>query len=175
MVRIVPVDPQTAQGKTKELLDGVKARLGVIPNMTRAMAVSPAVLEAYMGIFGALSQVALSLKVREQLALDVGQASECDYCVSAHSQMGMRLGLTEQAVLDSRQGHSADPKIDAHLRFARMFVETRGMVTDADVAAVGEAEIAQVVAHVGLNTFTNYFNHVANTTLDFPIAPTLPA
>src|SRR5262245_47188861 len=180
MERIVPVDPQTAQGKTKELLDGVKAKLGVIPNMTRAMAVSPAVLEAYLGIFGALSQGVLPPTVREQLALDVSQANECDYCVSAHSLIGKRVGLTEQAVLDSRQGHSADPKTDPLLRFARTLVEKRGLVTDADVAAVreaggGDAEIAEVVAHVGLNTFTNYFNHVAATTLDFPKAPALPA
>lgn len=88
--------------------------------------------------------------------------------------------MTEQAVLDSRRGHSADPKTDALLRFARTLVEKRGLVTDADVAAVraaggGDAEIAEVVAHVGLNTFTNYFNTVAATTIDFPKAPALPA
>ena len=58
-------------------------------------------------------------------------------------------------------------------------MEKRGLVTDADVAAVreaggGDAEIAEVVAHVGLNTFTNYFNTVADTTIDFPKAPALP-
>jgi alkylhydroperoxidase family enzyme len=56
----------------------------------------------------------------------------------------------------------------------------RGLVDDADIAAVreaghGDAEIAEVVAHVGLNTFTNYFNHVAGTTLDFPKVPALSA
>ena len=109
MERIVPVDPQTAQGKAKELLDAVKAKLGLVPNMTRAMAVSPAVLEAYLGISGALAHGVLPPKVREQLALDVGQANECDYCVSAHSTIGKRVGLTDQAIFDSRQGHSADP------------------------------------------------------------------
>ena len=179
MERITPVDPQTAQGKAKELLDAVKAKLGLVPNMTRAMAVSPAVLEAYLGISGALTHGVLPPKVREQLALDIGQANRCDYCVSAHSTIGKKVGLTDQAVLDSRKGHSADPKTDALLRFARTLVEKRGLVTDADVAAVretggGDAEIAEVVAHVGLNTFTNYFNNVANTTIDFPIAPALP-
>lgn len=180
MERIVPVDPHTAQGKAKELLDAVKAKLGLVPNMTRAMAVSPAVLEAYLGLSGALAHGVLPPQVREQLALDVGQANGCDYCVSAHSAIGKRVGLTEQAVLDSRRGHSADPKTDALLRFARTLVEKRGLVTDADVAAVrkaggGDAEIAEVVAHVGLNTFTNYFNTVAATTIDFPKAPALPA
>ena len=44
MERIVPVDPQTAQGHTKELLEIVKSKMGRVPNITRAMAVSPAVL-----------------------------------------------------------------------------------------------------------------------------------
>lgn len=177
MERIVPVDPHTAQGRAKELLDAVKAKLGVVPNMTRAMAVSPAVLEAYLGMSGALAHGVLPPQVREQLALGVGQANGCDYC---HSALGRRAGLTEQAVLDSRRGRSADPKTDALLRFARTLVEERGRVTDADVAAVreaggGDAEIAEVVAHVGLNTFTNYFNTVAATAIDFPKAPALPA
>ena len=60
----------------------------------------------------------------------------------------------------------------------RTLVEKRGLVTDADVESVraaggGDTEIAEVVAHVALNTFTNYFNNVANTTIDFPKAPDL--
>src|SRR5262245_52893793 len=180
MERITPINPQAAQGRARELLDAVKARLGIIPNMTRSMAVSPPVLEAYLGFIGALGQGVLPARVREQLALDVGEANHCDYCVSAHSLLGKRAGLTEQDVQDSRRGESADPTADPLLRFARTGVEKRGVVTEADVAAVreagfGDAEIAEVVAHVGLNTFTNYFNHVAGTALDFPRAPALSA
>jgi uncharacterized peroxidase-related enzyme len=178
MERISPVDPQAAQGKAKDLLDAVKAKLGMVPNMTRAMAASPSVLEAYLGISGALSHGVLPARVREQLALAVGQVNHCDYCVSAHSAIGRRVGLSDQDVLDSRRGTSADPKADALLRFARVVVEKQGVVDDADVAAVrdagyGDAEIAEVVAHVALNVFTNYFNNVAGTAIDFPRAPAL--
>ena len=113
MERISLVNPQTAQGKAKELLDAVKAKLGIVPNMTRAMAVSPPVLDAYLGFSGALSHGVLRPRVREQLALDVGEENHCDYCVSAHSAIGKAVGLTEQDVLDSRRGTSADPKTDA--------------------------------------------------------------
>jgi AhpD family alkylhydroperoxidase len=146
MERITPVNPQAAQGRAKELLDAVKAKLGVVPNMTRSMAVSPSVLDAYLGFSSALAHGVLPARVREQLALDVGEANHCDYCVSAHSALGKRAGLVE----------------------------------DADLAAVreagyGDAEIAEVVAHVALNIFTNYFNNVAGTTIDFPKAPALSA
>lgn len=178
MERITPVNLQTVQGRPKELLDAVKGKLGIVPNMTRLMAVSPSVLEAYVGFIAALGHGVLPVQVREQLALDVGEANHCDYCVSAHSLLGKRAGLTEQEVLDSRRGASADPKADVLLRFARKVLETRGVIEDADIAAVrdagfGDAEIAEVVAHVGLNVFTNYFNNVAGTDIDFPKAPAL--
>jgi uncharacterized peroxidase-related enzyme len=180
MERINPINPQAAQGRAKELLDAVKSKLGLVPNMTRAMAVSPPVLDAYLGFSGALGHGVLPARVREQLALDVSEDNRCDYCVSAHSAIGKRAGLTDQEILDSRRGASADPKTDALLRFARTVVAMRGVVDDADIAAVrdagyGDAEIAEVVAHVALNIFTNYFNNVAGTTIDFPKAPALSA
>lgn len=182
MQRITPINVETAHGRAKELLDAVKGKLGIVPNMTRAMAVSPAVLEAYLGFIGALGQGVLPGRIREQLALDVGQANDCEYCVSAHSVLGKGAGLSEREVLDSRRGTSADPRADALLRFARTVLEKKGMIADADIAAVrkagfGDAEIAEVVAHVGLNVFTNYFNQVACTDLDFPrvdVASALP-
>jgi hypothetical protein len=66
----------------------------------------------------------------------------------------------------------------ALLRFARTVVTKQGIVDDADVEAVkaagyGDAEIAEAVAHVALNVFTNYFNNVAGTAIDFPRAPAL--
>lgn len=179
MARITPVDFQTAQGRTKELLDAVKSKLGIVPNLTRSMAVSPAVLEGYLGLSGSLGHGVLPAKVREQLALDVGEANHCDYCVSAHSAIGKRAGLSDEEIIANRRGTSHDPKTDVLLRFARTVVAKRGLVEDADLASVreagyGDAEIAEVVAHVALNVFTNYFNNVAQTTIDFPKAPALP-
>jgi uncharacterized peroxidase-related enzyme len=175
MQRITPIDPESAQGRAKELLDAVNAKLGIVPNMTRSMAVSPPVLDAYLSFIGALAHGVLPARVREQLALDIGQANDCDYCVSAHSVLGKGAGLSDREVTDSRRATSADPKADVLLRFARTVLEKKGKIKDADVAAVrqagfGDAEIAEVVAHVGINVFTNYFNHVAGTVLDFPKA-----
>jgi uncharacterized peroxidase-related enzyme len=179
MERITPVSLDTVQGKAKQLLDAVKAKLGIVPNMTRSMAVSPSVLDAYLGFSGALAHGVLPAGVREQLALDVGEANHCDYCVSAHTYIGKNVaGLSDKDILDSRKGTATDPKTDALLRFARTVVAKQGVVDDADVEAVraagyGDAEVAEVVAHVALNIFTNYFNNVAGTAIDFPKAPAL--
>src|SRR3954454_25188860 len=138
MERITPVNLQAVQGRTRELLDAVKGKLGLVPNMTRSMAVWPPVLEAYLGFIGALGHGVLPARVREQLALNIGEANDCDYCVSAHCVLGKGAGLTEQDVLDSRRGASADPKEDVLLRFARTVLEERGAVEDADIAAMRE-------------------------------------
>src|SRR5262245_50799976 len=152
----------------------------MVPNMMRAMANAPAVLDGYLSLSGALEKGRLSARTREQLALAVGQANQGDYCVAAHAAIGTAVGLTADQIRDSRLGTGVDSRIDALIRFARKLVETRGRVTDEDLDAVRAAGfddgvIAEVVAQVALNIFTNYFNLVADTDLDFPGAPELRA
>ena len=178
MSRIHQINPQAATGKAKELLDAVQGKLGLVPNMTRAMANSPAVLDGYLSLSGALSKGALSAKSREQIALAVAQANECEYCLAAHSAIGKMVGLSVDQILDSRRGASVDPKTDAIIQFARQVVDQRGLVSDANIAQVRAAglddgAIAEIVANVALNIFTNYFNHVAETEIDFPRAEAL--
>ena len=78
MQRLKSISPESATGKAKELMDSVRAKLGKVPNMMRTMAVSPAVLEGYLQLSGALAHGKLSVKVREQLALAVSQENGCE-------------------------------------------------------------------------------------------------
>ena len=130
------------------------------------------------GVSGALGKGALSAKLREQLSLAISQVNGCDYCLAAHSAIGRTVGLTAEQIQDSRRGAAVDPRTDALIHFALEVVRTRGRVGDAALAEVREAGfddgvIAEVVAHVALDVFTNYFNNVARTDLDFPRAPKL--
>jgi uncharacterized peroxidase-related enzyme len=180
MTRINPIDPDAATGHSKELLDAVKHKLGMVPNMTRAMANSPVVLEGYLQLSAALGKGRIPAKVREQIALAVAQVNRCEYCLAAHSTIGKAVGLSPDQVRDSRRAAAVDGKTNALLHFARRVVDARGQVTDADLATVRAAgwddgAIAEVVANVALHVFTNYFNLVADTDLDFPPAPPLSA
>jgi uncharacterized peroxidase-related enzyme len=178
MSRIKQLATENASDRARTMLEAVRHKLGLVPNMTRAMANSPAVLDGYLQFSGALSKGALPAKVREQLSLAVAEANGCDYCLAAHSAIGKTVGLTAEQVQDSRAGTAVDPKADALIRFALEVLETRGRVSDAALADVrqagfDDAAIAEVVAHVALDVFTNYFNNVARTDLDFPRAPEL--
>jgi alkylhydroperoxidase family enzyme len=82
-------------------------------------------------------------------------------------------GLKADQIAASRQAASVDPRADATLKFAVAVVADRGAVSDeqfAKVRAAGltEGEVAEILAHVALNVFTNYLNEAALTVVDFP-------
>ena len=88
------------------------------------------------------------------------------------------MGLSEEAIRDSRRGESPDGREAAILEFASTLVVNRGWVTDEEIAKlhkadVTEGETAEIIANVGLTLFTNYFNHVAQTEIDFPVVEEL--
>jgi uncharacterized peroxidase-related enzyme len=173
MSRLNTVDPSTASGKAKELLDAVKTKLGLVPNMTKVMANSPAVLEGYLGLNGALSGGLLDAKTREQLALVTAQENHCDYCLSAHTAIGKMVGLQPEQLIASRSGNDASARTAAALTFAKRVLETRGQVSESDIVNVRAAgytdgEIAEIIAHVALNVLTNYFNIATDVEIDFP-------
>ncbi len=166
MSRLPLVNPETASGRSKELLETVKKKMGAVPNITRALANSPAALRGYLEFSGALAEASLSARVREQIALAVAEVNGCGYCLSAHSFIGAKLGLDAAAIEDARRSLAGDPKTRAVLGLARELVLRRGELRDADLRTARDA--AEIVGLVALNLFTNYFNHVAQTPIDFP-------
>ncbi|NJO32669.1 MAG: carboxymuconolactone decarboxylase family protein [Rhodospirillales bacterium] len=173
MQRIPSIDPAQAPIDVKATLDDVKAKLGGVPNIFRTMAVAPSVLNGYLAFSGAAAQGKLPAALREQIALVAAGANACDYCASAHQALGKMAGLGADDIVRALKADAADPKTKAALSFARKLVIDRGVVSDTDLSAVkavgfGDGEILEIVANVALNIFTNYFNHVAGTEVDFP-------
>ena len=174
MSRINPVDRETTVERLRNAFDAIQAQLGVVPAMMRTMAQSPAVLEAYLAFGAALQKGVLPARLRLRIALAVAEANACDYCLSAHSALGRGAGLSSGEIVASREGHATDPKAAAALQFALAIVERRGAVTEQDltrirVAGFNDGEIVEIIAHVALNIFTNYFNRSVDTEIDFPV------
>jgi uncharacterized peroxidase-related enzyme len=174
VTRINPVDRHTSNEAVRRTFDDIQKQLGIVPNMMRTMAQSPAVLEGYLAFGATLRTGLLPAAIQEQIALAVAEANGCDYCLSAHSALGRGAGLSSGEVDASREGRAADPKAAAVLQFARAIIDRRGGVTDQDVARVRiagltDGEITEVLAHVGMNVFTNYFNRAVQTEIDFPV------
>jgi uncharacterized peroxidase-related enzyme len=173
MSHIAPVNPETATAPVKPLLDGVQTGLGMIPNLFRVAAVSPAALEALVTFFGAVDKGSFDVRTREAIALAVSELNSCDYCLSAHTALGRRAGLDDRALSDARVGKSEDKRRATLLALARSTVERRGRVGGAldEVrrAGITDAEIVELVANVALTVFTNYLNELSGTAIDFPV------
>lgn len=174
----LPADSDEAPEASRPLLEAVARQLGRAPNMFRAIALSPQALEGHLGLFGALGKGALPAATRERIALAVAEVNGCGYCLAAHTYLGRHLARLDDAeITANRNGASNDLKADAAVRFAAKVARERGHVSDADFAAVkaagySEAQVIEIVAHVALNTWTNYFNEVFRTPVDFPaVAP----
>jgi uncharacterized peroxidase-related enzyme len=167
----IEASPAAAQ----PLLEAVKKQLGSVPNLFRLVATSPAALEGYLGLNGALARGTLDPRTRERIALTVAELNGCDYCLSAHTYLGKHVAKLDDAELAAnRDGASTDARASAALRFAGKVVRERGHVSDGDVRAVKDAgytdaEVLEIVLHVALNTLTNYVNEVAKTEIDFPV------
>jgi uncharacterized peroxidase-related enzyme len=178
MPRLTPLDPSQATGETKQLYEGILGNLPKVINIFQGLGNSSAALKAYLQMSGALKEGALDAKLREQIALRVGQLNECSYCLAAHTKIGSGAGLGQEERLSARRGSGTDPRATAALQFVEKVVRGHGKVSDADVQAVRSAgfkdgEIAEIVANIALNVYTNYFNNVNGTEVDFPAAPPL--
>lgn len=169
----IPSLGDAPEGSTATL-NAVHQQLGVVPNLFRLIANSPAALTGFTGFSGALAKT-LDVKTRERIALAVAQVNGCDYCLSAHTYLGLNLAkISPEEIALNRNGGSGDPKADAAVRFAAKVTRERGHVSETEVAAVkiagfDDSQIVEIVAIVAENCFTNFLNEVAQTEIDFPV------
>jgi uncharacterized peroxidase-related enzyme len=170
-----PATIEAAPAASQPLLQAVKKQLGIAPNLFRLVANSPAALEGYVSLSGALGKGELPAATCERIALTVAEINGCDYCLSAHTYLGRNVAKLDDAeIAANRGGSSNDRKADAAVKFAAKVTQRRGHVTGEDFAAVKaagytDAQIIEIVQHVALNTWTNYINTVGETEIDFPV------
>src|SRR5262249_2631853 len=115
MPRLTPIDPATATGEAKELLDGIQAAFGMTPNSFRAMANNPAALKGWLELSGALGTT-LTPRLSEQIAIAIAEQNGCAYCLSAHAAVAGLLGIDVHEIDHNRSGESDDERAAAALR-----------------------------------------------------------
>ena len=141
--------------------------------MFKTIASNPTVLEVVTTLQGTLSRV-LDAKTRHSIALAVSQANGCRYCLAIHAYVATEFTrMSGDDIELGRAGSSVDPKRAAAARFAQRVVESRGQVTDAELADVRGAgytdpEILAIVAVAVQFLLTNFINNVNQTDIDIP-------
>lgn len=173
MPRIQPVT------ETTPLLDAIKAKLGVVPNLFATIARSPESLGWLIGGVEALAKAGMSAREIELVNIAASELNGCGYCVSAHAMLGKKAGLTADEVERARIGDAASPREAAILALVRRVVRTGGAGAGTELAQLREAgvsdrDVIEVLAHVAMKAFTNAVALIAQTEIDFPKAPRLP-
>jgi uncharacterized peroxidase-related enzyme len=173
MSRITIPTVAEAPAETLATLEGVTKRLGWTPNLFRLMALSPNTLTAFVNLSGTLSRT-LDVATIESMGMVVSEGSGCKYCLQSHIFLGEWFAKLDAAELElNRQGKSCDPKRAAAVRFAKAIADTRGKVSDEDLADVRTAGFndSDIVAIAGLTAqflFTNFMSNIGQIELDFP-------
>jgi uncharacterized peroxidase-related enzyme len=170
-----PATIAEAPAASQPLLEVISKQLGIVPNFFRMLGNSPAALEGFLSLMGALGKGDLSLHTCERIALAVAEVNGCDYGLSAHIYLARKVAkLDDTEITANRNGGSNDPTAAAAVLFAKRVATARGRVSDADIKAVkaagySDAAVVEIVLCVAFNIWMNYSNAVAGTVIDFPV------
>ena len=168
----------SAPDGAKQILEGAKARMGMVPNMYGRMANLAGLLTTYAHGYEAFrAQGGFTPAEQEVVLLVTSRENGCEYCVGAHSMIADKMsGVPPQALEAIRTGKSiADPRLAALAAFTQVMVDRRGNPAPADAAAFlkagfTEQHILAVILAIAVKTISNYSNHVFHTPLDAPFA-----
>jgi uncharacterized peroxidase-related enzyme len=178
MSRLNIVTPEQATGQTKELYNAIQRAVGAVPNIYQGVGNSPAALEGVLHIGAVLGKGQLSAAEIEAIKLAVSETYGCTYCLAAHTLLGKKAGLTDEQAISIRRGAPQQPKLGALVKFVNTAIQPKGRVSDDDLRAVkaagyNDAQITEALLTISQTVFTNLFNRVHQTPLDFPAVPSL--
>jgi len=167
-----------ASEASKEIFEALESKMGMVPNIYATIGNSAPALKATLGIGEALGKGEFSGKETEAIALSVSQINDCGYCLAAHTAIGGNHGFSQDEMVAIRNGEVQDTKLKALTELAKAITESKGYPEQSKVdnffdAGYSKAALAELIVLVGLNTITNYTNHIAGTEVDFPTAPEL--
>jgi uncharacterized peroxidase-related enzyme len=175
MSRILTPAVEAATGATAEVFEQIRKVAGGVPNTFAAIgALNPAALQAVLNADGVLAHGTLSKQDQETIKLVVSTVAGCDYCVAAHGVLGKMTGLKPEVLAQLRSGGATgDAKRDALASFVRTLTKTSGTVTEDEFFAIKsagytDAQLVDISLAMAVTVFTNVFNRINDTDVDFP-------
>ena len=162
-----------ARTSTQDVRDSAKEEYGFLPNLLKEISEhNPAAAQSYLATMNLLKQGTLSAPERQTVLLAVSRYNDCHYCTSAHAQMGEAAGLDADTVDAINTGSlPEDERLRALVQATRLLLDKRGWLDDEDRESLREQGIDESTLHeinalIGVKTFSNFVNHVADTPVD---------
>ncbi len=175
MSRLSVPNLEYAAGASGQIYAQIKKAIGSVPNTFAAIAAhGPAALKSVLAADAVLAVGSLTKRDQEVIKLVISGVAGCDYCVAAHSLLGKLAGLKPDELKNIRDGKpTGDVKRDALVGFVRKLAQSSGTVSDEDFAAIkaagySDAQLVEISLAFATTAFTNVFNRINDTEIDFP-------
>lgn len=153
-------------------LQGVQANLGGIPNLAAAMAEAPTLVRSFFTVRQIYSEGTLSAGDIQVLSLANAEENDCDWCVAFHSMVAEKSGVSAETIAALRERRTpADPRDKALSDLTREFIQRRGNVPPASIAAFlaagfTPAQVLEVIVGIAFSTMANFAHQVVHAPLD---------
>ncbi|MET4115446.1 putative peroxidase-related enzyme [Bradyrhizobium sp. JR4.1] len=175
MSRLSVPNLETDAGPSGLVYAQIKKAIGSVPNTFAAIAAhGPAALKAVLAADAVLASGGLTKSDKEIIKLVISEAAGCDYCVAAHSHLGKLVGLAPEVLKKIRDGQpTGDARRDALVVFVDKLARTSGTISDKDFVAIkaagySDAQLVEISLAFATTAFTNVFNRINDTEIDFP-------
>lgn len=182
MARVKMIAPETAEGETKEVYDGVTRQWGRISNFSKVLAHQPAALAGWM-----LPNESIRLKnvktdpeyvkVQQLVIIKTSALNQSAYCMSHNVPLGRKVGLTaEQIAAAQGNDYMASPHLDdrqkAAVRWAEAVTKMTARDDDAAFAAMRqhftEKQIVELTVFCGMWNYSNRLCEALHVDLEHP-------
>jgi uncharacterized peroxidase-related enzyme len=177
MSRLSIPDLESDSGPSGQVYAQIKKAIGSVPNTFAAIAAhGPAALKSVLAADSVLAGGTLTKRDQEIIKLVISAAGGCDYCVAAHNHLAKLAGVKPDVLKQIREGQpTGDAKRDALVNFVSKLAQSSGTVTDEDFAAIkaagySDTQLVEISLAFATTVFTNVFNRINDTEIDFPAA-----
>ena len=182
MGRVSMIPPETANGETKEVYDGVLRQWGRISNFSKVLAHQPAALAGWM-----LPNESIRLnnvkadpdyvKIQQLVIIKTSALNGSAYCMSHNVPLGKKIGLTDPQIKAAQgDGYMKSPDLDdrqkAAIRWAEAVTLMQARDDDAAFAAMqrhfSEKQIVELTVFCGMWNYSNRLCEALHVDLERP-------
>ncbi len=177
MSRVQLVQVEDANGKAKEVFEDIQRSFGMVPNVFKAYALRPDILEAQWNKVKAVMQEGdLPPDLKQMIAVVVSKANECQYCVNSHSAALAMMGMSQQQIrqlIDDLEAADIPAGTAQVLKLAVKSTKAPRSITNRemeDLKRLGysDSQVVEIFSVAALFTAFNKFLDTLQITVDFP-------
>ncbi len=173
MAKIPYVEKENASPEIGALYDQIQGKLGLVPNVVKAMANSPVMLQGFMPFLGAaLGPSAVDASLKELAIITTSKLNGCSYCTAHHVVAGKRAGLSLEKINAAPDFNSPlfDDREKAVVRFAKEVTKDVS-ASDESIGQLrsyfDDSQIAELTMVIGVFNVLTRFADTFKVDLEF--------